>query len=160
MDCCLACRCQCKCAGEVKMVSPRYPVCSPGSAIAHPSSVFSPCPFPAPSLSVTRPQAAPLSHVLSQTWLFSPVPYVKRTAALTPSARLWEGLTKQCPNEQCPNEPKMAAPRNAYWTLLLSVPEDCGQVPARPRKSSQESVAAAFLALWKITTPVWHQASP
>ena len=27
-----------------------------------------------------------------------------------------------------------AAPRNARWTLLLPVPRDCGQVPARPRK--------------------------
>ena len=53
-----------------------------------------------------------------------------------------------------------AAPRNACWTLLLPVPRDCGQVPARPRKSSRDSVAAAFQGLWKITTHIWHQASP
>ena len=53
-----------------------------------------------------------------------------------------------------------AAPRNACWTLLLSVPRDCGQVPARPRYSAPESVAAVFQGLWKITTHIWHQASP
>ncbi|VFV28493.1 Hypothetical predicted protein, partial [Lynx pardinus] len=53
-----------------------------------------------------------------------------------------------------------AAPRNAPWTLLLPVPRDCGQVPARPRKSSRDSVAAAFQGLWKSTTHIWHQASP
>ena len=58
---------------------------------------------PAFSLSVTRPQAVPLSQVLSQMWLFSPAPYFRRTAALTHSAPLWEGLTEQWPNEQGPN---------------------------------------------------------
>ncbi|XP_078303792.1 uncharacterized protein LOC144616524 [Panthera onca] len=27
-----------------------------------------------------------------------------------------------------------AAPRNAHWTLLLPVPQDCGQVPPAPQK--------------------------
>ena len=53
-----------------------------------------------------------------------------------------------------------AAPRNACWTLLLQVPRDCGQVPARPRKSSRHSVAAGFQGLWKIATYIWHEASP
>ena len=53
-----------------------------------------------------------------------------------------------------------AAPRNTCWTLLLLVSRDCGQVPARPRKRSRDSVAAAFEGLWKITTCVWYQASP
>ena len=30
----------------------------------------------------------------------------------------------------------------------------------RPRKSSRDSVAAAPQGLWKITTHIWHQASP
>ena len=85
------------------MASPSHPGCSPGSAITHPSSVFSFRPLPALSLSVTRPQAVPLSQVLSQMWLFSPAPYFRRTAALTHSAPLWEGLTEQWPNEQGPN---------------------------------------------------------
>ena len=28
----------------------------------------------------------------------------------------------------------LAAPRNVWWTLLLTVPRDCGQVPACPPK--------------------------
>ena len=53
-----------------------------------------------------------------------------------------------------------AAPRNARWTLLLPMSRDCSQVPACPRKSTRDSVAAAFQGLWKITTHIWHQASP
>ena len=33
-------------------------------------------------------------------------------------------------------------------------------MPARPRKSSRDRVAAAFQGLWKITRHIWHQASP
>ena len=54
----------------------------------------------------------------------------------------------------------LAAPRNARWTLLPPVPRDCSQVPACTRKGFQNSVAAAFQGLWKITTHIWHQASP
>uniref|UniRef100_A0ABI7ZSU9 RBR-type E3 ubiquitin transferase n=1 Tax=Felis catus TaxID=9685 RepID=A0ABI7ZSU9_FELCA len=85
------------------MASPSYPVCSPRSAIAHPSSVFSSRPLPAFSLSATRPQAVPLSRVLSQMRLFSPAPYSRRTAALTRSAPLRERLTEHWSNEQRPN---------------------------------------------------------
>ena len=45
-----------------------------------------------------------------------------------------------------------ASGRNACRTLLLPVPRDRGQVPARPRKCSQDSVAAASQGLWKIIT--------
>ena len=85
------------------MAPARYPVCSPRSAIVHPSSLFSSCPLPAFSLSVTRPQTVPLSRVLSQMWLFSLAPYLRRAAALSRSAHLWEGLTRQWPNEQWQN---------------------------------------------------------
>ena len=37
-------------------------------------------------------------------WLFSPAPYFRRTSALTHSAPLWEGLTKQRPNAGCTQE--------------------------------------------------------
>nr|XP_060470478.1 E3 ubiquitin-protein ligase parkin isoform X1 [Panthera onca] len=87
-------------ARERNMASASYPVCSPRSAIAHPSSVFSSRPLPAFSLSATRPQAVPLSRVLSQMRLISPAPYSRRTAALTLSAPLREGVTKHWPNEQ------------------------------------------------------------
>ncbi|XP_053073804.1 dipeptidyl aminopeptidase-like protein 6 isoform X2 [Acinonyx jubatus] len=138
------------------MASPGQPVCSPGSAIAHPSSVFSSRPLPSPSLSVTRPQAVPRSRVLSQMRLFPQAPYFRRNSALTRSAPLREGLT----NGRRSNGQMSAAPRKARWTLLLPVPRDRGQVPARPRKRSRDSVAAAFQGLWKIATHVWHQASP
>ena len=117
-------------------------ICSPGSAITHWSSVFSSHPLPAFPLSVTRPQAVPVSQVLSQMRLFSLAPYFRRTAALTSSAPLREGLTEQWLNEQRPNVP---APRNARWNPLLPVPRDCGQVPACPPTSkSRDSVASAF----------------
>ncbi|XP_044900560.1 uncharacterized protein LOC123381926 [Felis catus] len=70
------------------------------AAVAHRSSVFSSPPLPAFPLSVTRPPAVPLSLVLSQTWLFSPAPCFRRTAAFTRSAPLPEGLTDLWPNEQ------------------------------------------------------------
>ncbi|VFV26822.1 Hypothetical predicted protein [Lynx pardinus] len=44
--------------------------------------------------------------------------------------------------------------------MMLPVPRNCGWVPVRPRKRSRDGVAAAFQGLWKITTPIWHQASP
>ena len=86
------------------MAPPSHTVCSPRSAIAHQSSVFSSCPLPAFPLSVTRPKAVPLSQVLSQMRLFSPAPYFLRTAALTHSAPLREGLTQQWPNIRCTQE--------------------------------------------------------
>ena len=69
----------------------------------HLSFVLSFRPLPTSSLSMTWPQAAPLSQTLSQIRLFSPTPYFRRTVALTRFAPLQEGLTKQWPNEQWPN---------------------------------------------------------
>ena len=103
VECCGARRCVCTCAGAVKMAPPSYPVCFLRSVIVHLSFVFSSRPLPAFSLSMTRPQAVPLSQVLSQMWLFSPAPYFRRTEALTRSAPLQEGLTKQWLKEQWPN---------------------------------------------------------
>ena len=99
------------------MAPPSHSVFSSGSAIAHRSSVFSSHPLPTFPLSMTRPQAVPLSQVLSQIWLFSPARYFRRTAALTHSTPLREGLTEQWPNEQwsnvgctqeCPLDPAVA----------------------------------------------------
>ncbi|XP_053057261.1 uncharacterized protein LOC128311327 isoform X2 [Acinonyx jubatus] len=81
-----------------------YPVCSPGSAMALSSSVFSSRPLPAFPLSVTRPQAVPRSRVLPRTRLFSPAPYSRRTAALTRSAPPREGLTELRRNVGCSQE--------------------------------------------------------
>ena len=98
------------------------------------SSIFSSLPLPAFPLSMTRPQAVPLSNVLSQMRLFFPAPYFRRTAAFTHSAPLWEGLTEQWPNEQWPN---VGCTQDARWTLLLPVPRDCGQMPAHPPKNRE-----------------------
>ena len=139
------------------MAPPSCPVCSPKSAIAHPSSVFSSCQLPASLLFVTRPQAAPLSRVLSQMQLFSPAPYFRRTEALTRSAPLREGLTEQWPDEQGPNagrtQERLLDPAAAGAPRLRPG-------ATRPRKSSRDGVAAAFQGLWKITTHIRHQASP
>ena len=157
MDCCSAGRCICACVGAVKMAPPSYPVCSTLSAIAHPSSVFSSRPLPAFSLSVTRPQVVPLSQVLSQMRLFSPAPHFRRTVAWTQSAPLQEGLTQQWLNEQWPN---------IGCTQVRPLDPAAAGAPrlrpgiTRPTKSSRHSVAAAFQGLWKITTHIWHQASP
>ena len=137
------------------MAPPSYPVCSPGSAVAH--SVFSSRPLPASPLSVTRPQAAPLSQALSQMRLFSPAPYLRRSVALTRSGLLQEGLTEQWSNEQWPN---IGCTQVRPLDPLLLVPQDCGQVPAHPRKCLRDSVAVACQGLWKITAHIWHQASP
>ena len=84
--------------GTTQLPSLFYPI-----SITHQFSVFSFRPLPAFSLSVTRPQAVPLSRVLSQMWLFSLAPYFRRTLAVTRSARLREGLTEPWPSEPRPN---------------------------------------------------------
>ena len=114
----------------------------------HRSSVFSFCPLPPFSLSVTKPQVVPVSWVLFQMWLFSLAPYFWRTVALTHFSPLWEGLTEQWPNVGCTQE-HLLDPAAAGAL-------HCSQVPAHPRKSSRDSVAAAFQGLQKITTHIWH----
>ena len=74
------------------------------------------------------------------------------TAALTFSAPLRRVLLS--------NGQVLAAPRNVCGSALLLMPRDCGQVPAHLRKSSRDNVAAVLQGLWKITTHIWHQASP
>ena len=90
------------------MASPSSPVSSMGTLFSRISNrvsvLFSFCPLPTFSLSVTKPQAIPLSRVLCQMWLFSLSPYFRRTAALTCSPPLWEGLTEQWLNVDCTQE--------------------------------------------------------
>ena len=78
--------------------------------------------------------------------------------ALTRSAPLWEGLTKQWPNEQWPNV-------GCTQKRLLDSAAAAGAPRLWPgasplKKSLRDSVAAAFQGLWEITTHVWHQVSP
>ena len=99
-------------------------------------------------LSLTKPQVVPLSWVLSQMRLPSPAPHFWGTAALTH----WR---------VSPSHGRVPAPpRKVCGTVLLLTPRDCSQMPAHTRKSSRDSVAAAFQGLWKITAHIWHQASP
>ena len=46
-----------------------------------------------------------------------------------------------------------------FETALLPIPRNCGRLPAHPRKSSHDRLAAIFQGLWKITTHIWHQDS-
>ena len=110
------------------MAPPGYPVCSPGSAIVHPSSVFNSRPLPAFPLSVTRPQAVLLSRVLSQMRLFSPRLTSKGLWFLTCSAPLREGLTEQWLNVGCTQERPLDP-------VVAGAPR-LSQVLARPRKCS------------------------
>ena len=80
----------------------------------------------------------------------------QRTAALI-SAPLWRVSPSNGGMSNCQMS---AAPRNVRWTLLLSLPRDCGQVPACPQKRLRDSVASVFQGPWKIATHIWHQASP
>ena len=113
------------------MSPPSRPVCSSRSATAHWSSVFSSLPLSAFPLSVTRSQVVTLSRALSQMWLFSPAPYFRRTAALTRSAPLREGLTEQWPNEQWPN---VGCTQERPLDAAVASAQDCSQVPARLHK--------------------------
>ena len=66
------------------MEPPSYPVCSPGSAIVHPSSVFSFCPLPTFSLSMTRPQGSTsLQSFVSDAAVF-PGPLLLKDCGLDP----------------------------------------------------------------------------
>ena len=55
-------------------------------------------------------------------------------------------------------------PRNVYKTTdhndANSHTDANGLGASHPRKSSRDLVAAVFQGLWKITTHIWHQASP
>ena len=123
-------RCVCACAVAVKMAPPGYSDCSPKSAVAHPACLFSFRPLPAFSLSVTRPQAVPLSQVLSQMRLFSPAPYfhaavfpgtlLPKDCGFDPFRPLREGLTEQWLKEQWPN---VGCTQERLLVRLLPVPE-------------------------------------
>ena len=135
------------------MAAPSHPVCSLRSAMAHQSSFFSSHPLPAFPLSMTGPQAVPLSQVLSQMQLFSPAPF----AALTCSTPLREGLTEQWPNEQWPNvscthehQLNPAAARAPRLRPGASLP---------PKKNARQC-SLSVSGPWKIVTLMGHQASP
>ena len=111
-------------------------------------------PLPTFTLSMTKHQVV-RQHLPPEFYLRCScfqTSHIWGTAALTCSDFLGESLTEQWLGA--------SVPRNVCRTMLLPMPRDCGQVPAHPRKSLQDSVAAAFQWLWRITTYVWHQALP
>ena len=70
---------------------------------------------------------------------------------MTCSDLLVEFLTEQWLGACCPQEHSWDCAEADAQRLQLG---------ACPRKSTRDSVAAAFQGLWKITTHIWHQASP
>ena len=54
---------------------------------------------------------------------------------------LWEGLTQQWPKEQWPS---VGRTQERLWEPAAAGAQDCGWVPAPPRKSSRDGVAGAF----------------
>ena len=102
------------------------------------------------------PGSTSLPSFVSDVAVF-PGPLLLKDCGFDPSAPLQEGLTEQWPNEQGPNV--------GYTQERLLDPAAAGAPrlwpSARPpQKSSRDSVAAAFQALWKTTTHIWHQSSP
>ena len=96
-----------------------------------------------PCFSTLRDQAPGSTSLLSfaSDAAVFPGPYFRRTAALTRSAPLREGLTEQWPNEQWLNvgctQERLLDPASAGAPRLRP-----GASP--PQKSSRDSVAAAF----------------
>ena len=133
-----------------RMASPSHPVssirtlCSCPPAIKHPSFVSSFHPLPASTLSASKPsacQAAPPSQVLSQMGLcFQTSRFCVPCSfdLLRPSG----GGSRQAMARCQPTPRKVCAP------VLLQMPRDCGWVPAQPRKSLCNHVAAAFQGSW------------
>ena len=128
VDCCGTCRCLCACAGMVKMASPSYPVCSNGtllSPISNCTPVLHLWLLPTPHFHTVcdhAPGSTPFPSFVSDAAAF-PCPPLLRDCGFDP-------LCPSLSNGQVP-----AAPRNICGTLLLLVPQNCDQVPARPRKS-------------------------
>ena len=91
-----------------------------------------------------------LSFVSDVAVFADPLPL--RDCGFDPFRPSAEGLTEQWPGA--------SRTRNVCRTVLLPMPRDCGWLPAHPRKSSRDHVAATFQGLWKITTRIWHQALP
>ena len=139
------------------MVSPSYPVssirtvffpisnCTPVLCVQLPST---PCFY---TIHDQAPGSTSLLSFVSDVAVFAdPLPL--RDCGFDPFRPSAEGLTEQWPGA--------SRTRNVCRTVLLPMPRDCGWLPARPRKSSRDHVAATFQGLWKITAHICHQAHP
>ena len=138
-----------------KMASPSYRVSSIGI-------LFSPISNCAPVLCLWLPPTPHVYTVSDQapdsTSLLS---FVSDVAVFPDPLLLRDcGFDPFCPSASLSNGWVLAAPRNVCGTALLLIPRDCSWVPACPRKSSRDSIAAVFQGLGTITTHIWHHASP
>ena len=89
--------------------------------------------------------------------LFSPTPFFRRTAALTGSGPLQEGLTEQWLNEQWPD---VGCTQKCPLDLAVAGALRLRPGASPPPKKMQDSVAAAFQGLWKITGTRLHPQRP
>ena len=141
VDCCGAHRCVCACVGAVKNGITQLPSLQYRNSVL-PISNHAPVLClqlsSTPRLFTVRDQAPGSTSLLSfvSDAAVFPSPLLLKDYGFDPFCPSAEGLTTQRPE-----------PRNACWTLLLLVPRDCGQVPAHPRRSSRDYVAAAFQGL-------------
>ena len=148
MDCCGACRCICACTGVVKMASPSYAVSSIGTLFSMISIHATVLRLQLLSIlcfltvSDQAPGSTSLPSFVSDAAVF-PGPPLLRDCGFDQLHPLWSVSPS--------NGWVLATPRNSCGTVLLLMPRDCGQVPAHPRKSSQDSIAVAPQGLWKIT---------
>ena len=157
MDCCGSCGCVYACTGVVKMRSPSYPVSSIGTLFSPISScapILRLCFLSAPCFHTVSDQAPGSTSLQSfvPDVAVSPSPLLLKDCGFDPFCPSVEGLTEQWPGA--------GGTQERLWDVLLPMSRDCGQVSTHPKKSSRDSAAAAFQGLWKITTHIWHQASP
>ena len=145
------------------MASPSYPVCSI-------RTVFSSISNCAPILCLWPPSISCLYTVLDQVFR---LPGSTSLLSLVSDGAVFpnSSLMRDCGFD--PLRPSGGESHRAMagcWlhlgmfggpcSVLLPMSRDCSWVPACPRKSSCDCVAAVFQGLWKITTRIWCQASP
>ena len=157
MECCGALGCVCACMGAVKMASPIYTVSSIGTLF---SPVSNHAPILCLQLSSTRnfftlhdqnPGSTSLLSFVSDPAVF-PSPLLLKDCGFDPFCPFAGGSHRAMAECQL-HSGMLAGPCCCQC-------HETGQVPACPRKSSRDGIAAAFQGLWKITTHIWHQALP
>ena len=129
------------------MAPPSPPVCSPGSAVDR-SSVFSSRPLPAFPLSDQALGSTSLPSFVSDAAVY-PGPLLPKDCSFDPFHPSVGGSYEQWPNEQWPN---VGCTQERLLDPAAAGARDCSQVPAHPRKSSRDRVAAAFQGLREINT--------
>ena len=150
VDHCGTCRHVPTCAEGVKMASPSYPVssirtlCSPRPAMKYPSFVsgFHPLPpfYTVHNQAIRLPGGTSLLSFISDGAVF-PNPSFLRDCGFDlfwPSGGGSGQIMVRC----------QPTPWNVHTTVLQQMPRDYDLVPAHPRESSLNHVAAALQGLW------------